>query len=287
MFILNHSSISRLKNRCLKNSGLNRRFLLFPFWFLLLSSLLGVSAPAFSNANSSIAKSFSAADADIVGEAFDLKTGQLLYREYYTLNDESLPLRVEYRLPNGEALATKTLQFTKRDNLQSLALPDVQHHNLLNGRLIEVKANNPEANQNRVTVRYRENLKDAIESASIPRQTQAVADAGFDEFVRLNWDRLAAGERLVMNFLMPSRLDFVSLQLRHREIPSGTTDTKAGQTLWIQATPANSLLRLFVDPIDLYYQRDSRRLIRYSGISNLMDPSGSSMTVDIHYQYRQ
>lgn len=268
------------------NSSFSMRFFRRPLWLLLISSFLGLSVPVLSKANTLATEASPAIDAEIIGEAFDRNTGELLYREYYTLTADSLPLRVDYRLPNGEAMATKSLQFSKRDNLQNLALPDVRHHNLLNGRLIEVEANNPDANQDRVTVRYRENLKDDIESASIPRQAQAVVDAGFDEFVRLHWDRLVAGERLEMNFLMPSRLDFVSLQLRRRDIPSDSGGN-GQQTLWIQATPANRLLRLFVDPIDLYYHRDSRRLIRYSGISNLLDPGGSSMTVDIRYQYRQ
>ncbi|WP_439133340.1 hypothetical protein [Pseudomaricurvus sp.] len=218
---------------------------------------------------------------DIVGEARDIESNNLLYREFYTLDERGLPRKVEYRLPDDRLLATKALQFNQSGEPSELTFPSVDHQNLLNGRLMEVQGDGDP-----ITVRYRESQRDPIEEASLPRKPQAVVDAGFDEFVRQNWDRLMSGERLTMNFLMPSRLDYVALQLRHRTLPSDR-DEGSNQAIWIQATPANGFLRLFVDPIDLYYQRDSRRLIRYSGISNLMDPSGSSMTVDIRYQYRQ
>lgn len=222
-------------------------------------------------------------DADIVGEAFDRETGELLYREYYTLDDHKLPSKVEYRLPDGQPLATKKLRFLMGDPTDR-TMPSVEHHNLLTGRLMEVQRDDVEGGK--ISIRYRESHKGALEIAAIPFKKLAVVDAGFDEFVRQYWDRLLAKESLIIYFLMPSRLDFVALRLSYRTIPPNQ-DEWSKQAVWIQATPANGLLRLFVDPIDLYYQRDSRRLIRYSGVSNLVDPSGSSMTVDIRYRYRQ
>ena len=48
---------------------------------------------------------------------------------------------------------------------------------------------------------------------------------------------------------------------------------------------AATLLGMLVDPFELTYDRGSRRLLRFTGVSNLKDEAGQSQQVDIHYQY--
>ena len=45
------------------------------------------------------------------------------------------------------------------------------------------------------------------------------------------------------------------------------------------------LLGMLVDPFELTYDRGSRRLLRFTGVSNLKDGEGQSQQVDIHYRY--
>ena len=48
--------------------------------------------------------------------------------------------------------------------------------------------------------------------------------------------------------------------------------------------PANWIIRKLADPIALVCDNE-RRLMRYSGVSNIEDTNGEGMTVDIKYAY--
>ncbi|GAB3099079.1 hypothetical protein GCM10027217_16870 [Pseudomaricurvus hydrocarbonicus] len=234
--------------------------------WLMVTSWHGTASASVEHANRK---------AEIIGEARNPVSGELMYRELYYLNAQKLPAKVDYRLPDGRLLARKTLDFSSVGESLYRSRPSVEHSNKFTGRLFAVDSRSGE-----LALTYRESAKEALQATTLSMLDNSAVDAGFDEFVRLRWEQLLAGQTVIMNFLLPSRQRFVSLALQYRHLPAAEDSL-----VWIQARPDNGLLRLFVDPIDLYYERDSQRLIRYSGVSNLVDASGASMTVDISYQY--
>ncbi|MCW8354852.1 hypothetical protein N5P32_02540 [Marinomonas pontica] len=75
--------------------------------------------------------------AQIVGSAYSVKTGELLYREtHQQINDSAYS--VEYSEPNGEVFAHKTLDFS-----QSKITPSFLQLNERNGERIDVKQSGP------------------------------------------------------------------------------------------------------------------------------------------------
>ncbi len=98
-----------------------------------------------------------------------------------------------------------------------------------------------------------------------------IVDAGFDRFVDQHWAELVEGEVLSRPFLVPRRLDFVDFRIRRESEDDSTYVFLMGVE--------SALLRLFVKPIKVTYERKSRRLLRYSGISNMRDNQGDNFEV--------
>jgi hypothetical protein len=105
-----------------------------------------------------------------------------------------------------------------------------------------------------------------------------VADAGFDEFVRANWDVLRRGTPLDAPFLVPSLLDSVDFRVRRKSAIS------------VDGAPA-SVIRLsvagplgwFLSDIDVTYRDSDRRLLRYRGVTNIRDAAGKMLTARIDF----
>jgi hypothetical protein len=65
------------------------------------------------------------------------------------------------------------------------------------------------------------------------------------------------------------------------------SDAACGPTeLCLEVKLDSWLLGMLAPPIELAYDRNERKLLRYRGISNIRDSSGKSQSVEIHYRYR-
>jgi hypothetical protein len=218
---------------------------------------------------SAFASAHVAAAAEIyTGNAYDLDSGILLFREvHYRFAVDNVPQRlVLYRCPDGRVFARKQLH--DDGNAQA---PDFD--------LIDMRLNYREG------VRQHGDRREVYvqRSADKPEQTaplmvppNGVIDDGFDEFVRQHWDALAAGGSLNLPFLVPSRRVFYPFKVQKVENA---------------ANPATLTIRLslgawyaFLLPhIDVVYDRTSRHLLHYEGLSNIRDSAGKSYKVRIEF----
>lgn len=118
-----------------------------------------------------------------------------------------------------------------------------------------------------------------VERRRLPRVPAQAADSGFNAFLVDHLDELAAGKAIALHFAVAGRLD----QYRFRVRPQGRLVVAGEQALRLRVEP-DSLLRLLVDPLDVVYGLQSRQLLRYQGLSNLIDPAtGKAYRVDINY----
>jgi hypothetical protein len=97
-----------------------------------------------------------------------------------------------------------------------------------------------------------------------------VADAGFDEFVRGNWESLAGGTALEVPFLVPSRLS--TLPFRVRKVRA---DRRAGEDVSVFRLSLAGPLGWFLPDID----------VRYRGLTNIRDASGATVEAEIVFAY--
>jgi hypothetical protein len=116
------------------------------------------------------------------------------------------------------------------------------------------------------------------ESAYLRMAPDQVVGQGFHHFLRLNLEAVAAGEIFHIKLVMPSRLDQYNFRIRKVKME--------GRTLHIRLEIDNWFLRIFAPYVDCEYDLSTRRLLRYVGISNLEDGSGSHPKVDIVYSYQ-
>jgi hypothetical protein len=184
----------------------------------------------------------------IVGRAFDAGSGDFLYSEHHFCAHDMLACVVNYRDSDGQLIASKTLDFSVGRYQPTLQMRDFRSS-------LEYSFNTSE----------REDL---------------VVDAGFDNFVRGNWDVLDEGE--VVNF--PFKVLGIDSPLEMRALRDRTGDCNDKQ-LCLKVTLDSWFLGLLVDPIKLSYSKEGRRLLRFQGVSNILGPGGESLNVDLRYAY--
>lgn len=187
-------------------------------------------------------------DVGIVGEAFDARTGELLYREIHDCSEDGTSCVVDYRDVAGQAIAFKQLDYSGSPYGPGLVMRD------LRGETEHV--------------------------VPVADSRELVVDAGFDNFVRSRWDELASGETVKFPFQVVGFDRPFQMKARAADREDCTADS-----LCITVEIDSWLLGLVADPIELAYSRDTRRLLRFVGVSNLRNDEGKSPKVDIRYYY--
>ena len=232
-----------------------------------LIALVAVSAMSGAAANQST-KNF-------VGDAFGLKSNDLVYRETHCGTQDENVSEVFYQLGDGTLIAHKSLDYQSGH-----MTPSFVQHNIQSKEKIEVSFD-----QQAVSMSMTE--QDNRESKSTYSVTDAVSkpiviDAGFDGFIRDNWDELVSGTTQEFQFPLASRASLVSLQVK----PSVCSyESEVDQCFTLESS--NWFFRLLASPIELGYDSDLVRLTRYRGLSNINDENGKGLVVDIKYRYQE
>lgn len=183
-----------------------------------------------------------------------------LFREQHfvrSAGDQALERLVLYRCPDGTAFGRKRIDY--RD---SALAPAFSLEDLRSGYREGLRRGAAPA------LYFRPDSETAEQSAPLA-STRLVADAGFDEFIRLHWSRLVAGESVPLEFAVPSRL---------RSLPFSVSRAGEavllGEKAWVFTLKLDGLLGWLVPAIEVSYGQLSRRLLRFEGLSNLRDDRG-------------
>ena len=185
---------------------------------------------------------------DIVGQAYDMRSGEPLYKELHECDDNNMNCSVQYRDEAGELIASKSMDYSLAPHSPALFIQD-----------------------------FRMDKELRIERAP---EEALVVDSGFDNYVRTQWSALSDGQDVRFRFLVAGRDKPLSMVARRDK-----EGCEAGQ-MCIKVKLDSWLLGGIVPPIELTYAQDSRRLLRFRGLSNLKDTNGDSQMVDIRYQYQ-
>ena len=209
-----------------------------------------------------------------VGRAYDANSGALLYEERHdetVVDGAMIADSVSYLDSQGVVFAHKQVDF--RDHLFA---PEFRLDNERTGHLEALRR---ESNGG-IALQFREQAtRELRETRLANTPNDAVADAGFDRFIAAHWDDLAVGARLVRRFLVPSRLEFMDFRVRRSDDDSNPREVSFAVEI------DSAFLRLVVPPITVVYDRDTRRLLRYEGLSNLRDENGDNLAVRIEFEY--
>lgn len=218
-----------------------------------------------------------------VGSVYSEDGETLLYREHLYADDPDLanPTRVLYRTPDGELFAEKLLDYS-----QSLSAPAVDFRDHRNQARIRTSSHGERNSQpERIQLAFRPDDSERLRETELRYNDSLIVDAGFDAYIRQNWDELTENARLLANFLVPSRLDTVRVALT--ETDRSNCRTEQENIYCFEVRPAGFLrvVSWFVDPIRVAYEQESRRLVLYDGMGNIPDEAGDNRNVLIRYEY--
>ena len=103
----------------------------------------------------------------------------------------------------------------------------------------------------------------------IPNSRKLVADAGFDVFVRSRWQDLARTGSQPLEFAVPSRLTSYPFTLARTGGTSYLSEPAQTYKLGL-----DGWLGLVAPDVELTYGAASKRLLRFKGMSNILDNQG-------------
>ncbi len=215
-----------------------------------------------------VAAAHTSADAYVIGTAYAPGSNHVLYTESYTTSS-SAHARVRYESADGGLLAEKQLDFS-----QDRHAPDVIRNDYRLNLVLTIKTKN-----NATTLQAQRKGKAALDT-TLEIDEKLVIDAGFDFFVQDHWYDLMQGEDIKFRFLVPARKTAIKLKLKQRNCAAAEQ-----QRACFRVKPTNWIIAAVMPPIDLEYDKNSLRLMRFSGLGQLPDSNGKSQEVDIHYRY--
>ncbi len=207
-------------------------------------------------------------------KAFDRKTGAWLYTEERLQTDKGNRPGVwhfTYTDEKGRPIVKRSVNFEK-----DILKPDFRLEDLRNGY-----REGAEFMGSTIRVFSGGSPDDPFEEKLLAVPEPAVIDAGFNFFVEKNWDRIMSGEVLAFNFIAPSQLDYFSL----RVYKTGETVIQGRPAVLLNMDVDNFFVRLFVEAIHMTYDKDTRRLMVYDGISNIYNNDGKSHKVKMEFKY--
>lgn len=203
------------------------------------------------------------------GNAYDLRTGAFVYSENHSAfyrGADHIYSRVSYRDNKGHEFASKLITFSPSKTQPAYELNDVR-----DGYQEGIKREG-----GRVIYYARRKKDQPVKSKALNTPQPAVFDAGFDYFVRENYDAICAGSTRSFFFAVPVELDYFRFRLRRKSL---------SDTCHVYLELDNFVLRQLVKPIKLWYDTTTRRLMKYEGISNINGPDGKSLYVRVVFSY--
>lgn len=203
------------------------------------------------------------------GDAYELSNGQFVYSENHSEFRKAgvhLYSRVSYRDKAGKEFASKTITFQP-----SLQQPSYELRDARDGYTEGIRR---EGGQTVYYARRRSELP--LQAKAIVTPQPAVFDAGFDYFVRENFEAICAGTNRAFFFAVPIELDYFRFRIARQE---------SGEVCRMNLELDNFVLRQLVKPIKLWYDTKERRLRKYEGISNINGPDGKSLKVRVVFNY--
>jgi hypothetical protein len=213
-------------------------------------------------------------DTTIVGIAKN-ESGKVLYCEIASKIDSS-SLKINY-VNAGQVFAEKSLFFSA-----SPFLPSVLQKDSRSGELRQADV----LNQN-IELSYQPNSRKKMGKAVIPLQNANIVDAGFDNFIRANWENLQAGKTLGVNFASIAHLKTLPLRVSAQPIEKCLIRQHEVSPLTCFFVEIdNSLLRMILGNIKITYDQH-RRLYEFNGVVNIEDEKQKNQKAIIRYFYKE
>lgn len=206
----------------------------------------------------------------VIGSAYDPKSGALFYTEEH-VKPSPTEHQVVYKEVSGEVFAVKELRY----HVQASA-PSFKQTNERNGEITQVERIS--AGQMKITYISKTGARAKVDTIDVDKRL--IIDAGFDPFVRENWQTLDQGDDIEVDFLVATRQFKAPFLVEKTDCIAGVEGA-----FCLLIKPNAWWVKLAVDPIFIAYDRRTQNLLRYLGRGNISEANGDYLTVDIRYLY--
>ncbi|MBN8431367.1 hypothetical protein JF535_10945 [Microbulbifer salipaludis] len=219
-------------------------------------------------------------------EGVGVEAPEVRYCEYF-MPQSSGSLRVVYYRPEGPAgskIAEKWItEGEGASGILQRARPQVSQEDFRMGEVRQASLL-PEGWK----LRYKPRTGAKFRDATFAEGRVDVVDAGFDAYVRQHWQALTRGEKLEFEFASPVHGRTVGL--RAAAVPCQRQEAD----LCIRVDLAQAFLR-WIAGGDIYLEyviqrtegKTEPRLLRFVGVTNLLDDGGDSQRLVLDYFYRE
>jgi hypothetical protein len=204
------------------------------------------------------------------GEAF--VGSKYVYREKHTLELEAgkvIRSTTVYTDQKGKILAQ-----IKNDYRRSLSVPEHEMEDLVHGGAHGVRYKNSD-----IVMFNREGKKEETKIVRVEdfRNKLLVGGQGFHYYLMENLEEIIKKGKVDLKFLIPGRLDAYDFYLKVARVSEDTVELEIEIDNWF--------LRLFAPKLELLYDRKKKRLLKYTGLSNIKNEDKELMKVKISYRY--
>ncbi|NOU61184.1 hypothetical protein [Marinifilum caeruleilacunae] len=206
------------------------------------------------------------------GIAIDNKSLEFIYKEIHKeLFEEGKHIRTitSFVCDENNEFAKRELDFRNSFQKPTYRLTDNR-----SGLLEEVTYRG----NNQFDIRYKKNKKSKLKEKSLFVPEPAIVDGGFNYFIKENWDQILSEQKLDFNFLSVAFQDYFSFRI-YRVKEKEQND----KMVVLKMESQSALLRVLMNPIYISYDSDTRRILKYEGISNIRNPKGSSYKALLQY----
>lgn len=205
------------------------------------------------------------------GTATDLKTGAVIYYEEHEATydgEKHLRSKITYHDAKMNVIAEKNIELNG-SAFATFRLEDFRYGTL----------EGAERTAKGIRLYERENASASMEEKVLQIPPPIAVDAGLNVLVRNNWDRLQGGEKVQFNLGVPSQLDYYGF----RVVKDREEVFQGKRSLVVRFESDHWFIRLFVDPVIVWYDVETRRALNYEGISNIYNDQGKSYVVRVTF----
>lgn len=119
------------------------------------------------------------------------------------------------------------------------------------------------------------NLSGVVEKFDFPLDNNTIVDAGFDNFLKDNWQRFKENKPQVFKLAVAGQENLLRVQV---------TKQRSTNNLAFTIKPKNFFIRLLVPEMQLQYASNGR-LLAFQGLTNLNLPGGKNRKVEVKFNY--
>ena len=229
---------------------------------MILSSLLGIATAAANAQTTSV----------YYGKAQDEK-GKVSYLEKHTAefdkNGDIFKAETDYTRESGEVFGKLKSDFSKSVTAPTYTFEDLRdgssHGMSFDGQKYVLWMAGKDGKRTE-----KEFLKDYFDKDAL-----VVGCQGLHYYLVKNLDSLRERKEVRLKYLIPGKLDYYTFILSFEKEDEKFVNLKV--------KVQNLFLRAFVSSLQLKYSKEDRRLVSYSGLSNIPTDSGGIQNVQIAY----